>query len=447
MKTTDKKTVGIIGYGRFGKLLADILKTDFKVNVLQHKTKIKPTDNVIKVYTKPKEFYSKSNTIFFAVPINKFKKVVQEHKKYITDQHTLIDVLSIKIYPATIFKKHFKTTKTEIILTHPMFGPDSAKYGLKGLRFVMYSLQNKRSYSFWKNFFQKKGCKIIEITPEEHDYLAARSQGVTHFIGRLLEKIEFKPTKIDTLGAEKLTEIIQQVCNDKWELFYDLQTLNPYTKEIRIKIGKAYDKLYNLLLPKRVSKKHTVFGIQGGKGSFNEEAILKYIKENNIKNYKIKYLYTTEKVLKTLNRGEIDYGLFAVHNSRGGIVWESARALANYKVKIVKEFPIKIRHFLMIRQDTQLKNITTIIAHPQVIKQCKENLSKKYPELKTTSGKGDLIDTAACAKALYQGKLPKNFAILGPKNLAKLYNLKIIDSDLQDDKNNLTYFFLVKLNR
>ncbi|GIW62869.1 MAG: hypothetical protein KatS3mg090_0695 [Patescibacteria group bacterium] len=447
MNNSNYQPIGIIGFGRFGQLLAQILSPDFKINILQHKTTITPKDNNLTIFTKPKDFYNNSKTIFFAVPIRKFEQVLKNHKKYINEDHILIDVLSVKTYPAKILKQEFNKRKNEIILTHPMFGPDSAKFGLSQTKLVMYPLKKGKSYDFWKSFFSKKGCQIIEIPPEEHDYLAAKSQGITHFIGRLLQKINFTATKIDTLGAKKLSEIMQQVCNDSWELFYDLQTLNPYTKKVRIEIGKAYDQLYNQLLPKKVSKQYTVFGIQGGKGSFNEEAVLSHIKKNKIKKYKIKYLYTTEKVLKTLHKGDIDYGLFAVHNSLGGIVWESARALAKYKVKIVGEFPIEIRHFLMIRKDINLNSITTIIAHPQVIKQCKGNLSKKYPHLKTISGKGDLIDTAACAKALSQDKLPKDYAILGPKRLANLYNLKIVDSNLQDAKNNLTYFFLVKLNR
>ena len=144
---------------------------------------------------------------------------------------------------------------------------------------------------------------------------------------------------------------MEQTCNDTWQLFYDLQTLNPYTKKMRIKLGKNYDQLYNQLLPKRVSKNHFVFGIQGGKGSFNEEALITYIKKNNIKNYQIKYLYTTEKVLKNLHQGNIDFGLFAIQNPAGGVVIESAYAMSRYRFKIIDQFSIPICHFLMKKRN------------------------------------------------------------------------------------------------
>src|SRR3989344_3851754 len=135
-------------------------------------------------------------------------------------------------------------------------------------------IKSHKNYTFWKDFFIKKGLKVIKMSAQEHDKLAANSQGVTHFIGRLLEKFAFKRTEIDSLGAKKLQEVMGQTCNDTWQLFSDLQNYNPYTKSMRIKLGRTYDLLYNQLLPKRINRKKIIIGIQGGKGSFNEEAIL-----------------------------------------------------------------------------------------------------------------------------------------------------------------------------
>ena len=447
MKT---QTIGIIGFGRFGKVLYRLLKDDFRIAIFTRSKKAYkgfPLKKTTFIAKKPKELYENAQTVFYCVPIREFEKVIISHRKYL-ENHTLIDVLSVKTHPYKVFKRYLKHTNATAILTHPMFGPDSAKESFKGLPLVMHNFNaNKTTYEFWKKFFISKGIKIVELTPFEHDKMAAYSQGITHFIGRLLQKFGLKSTPIDTLGAKKLQEVMEQTCNDTWELFYDLQNFNPYTKTMRIKFGKAYDKLYNQLIPPRVSSKYIVYGIQGGKGSFNEEAILHYTKQKGIKNFKIKYLYTTPAVLSALYKGEIDFGLFAVHNSVGGIVWESARALAAYKVKIIEEFPIKVRHFLMTLPHVPFEKIDTIIAHPQVLKQCKKNLKRFFPSLKKISGKGKLIDTAAAAEALFKGKLPQNYAILGPKPLSQIYNLKIVKKDLQDDRKNLTYFFLATLPR
>ena len=193
-----------------------------------------------------------------------------------------------------------------------------------------------------------------------------------------------------------------------------------------------------------MNMKVLVFGIQGGIGSFNEEAILYYLIKNKIRKYKIKYLYTTKRVLSELNKGNIDYGIFALQNSVGGVVDESIRAMAGYKFQIVKEFAIPIKHFLMRLENVEDKKINKIMAHPQVLKQCKDTLQSKYSDYKLKSGKGDLVDTAKLAEALVKGKIKKETYILGPKSLSDMYLLKIVDKNLQDDDTNETSFLLVE---
>lgn len=281
------------------------------------------------------------------------------------------------------------------------------------------------------------------MTPEEHDRLAAGSQGVAHFIGRLLQEFRFTKTEIDTLGSTKLHEIEQLTIRDSWQLFNDLQHYNPFTKSMRLKLGDAYDKVYNNLLPEQVDVDCVTFGIQGGKGSFNEEAIHYWLQRNSIGSYRIQYLFTSKRVLASLHEGSIDSGLFAIHNSVGGIVSESIEAMAKYKFKIIEEFAVKISHTLMIRDDATLQDVTEIMAHPQVFAQCQKTLTERYPHLKLVSGKGNLIDHAEVAKQLGAHKLTKKTATMGSKVLAELYNLKIIETNLQDAKENFTSFLLV----
>ncbi|MCX7955825.1 MAG: chorismate mutase [Patescibacteria group bacterium] len=190
--------------------------------------------------------------------------------------------------------------------------------------------------------------------------------------------------------------------------------------------------------------KKFLLGIQGGKGSFNEEAAIFYIKKNNLKNCQIKYLYTAEKVLKNLILKKINIGLFAVYNNTGGTVKESESAMKKYKFQIIDKVYLPICHFLMKRKDVDTKKIKKIIGHPQVFLQCKNNLKEKYPNLKCISGKGNMIDTAKAAEALSKGKISKYTAVLGSKRIAQIYDFDIIDENLQDFKNNQTTFIVVK---
>lgn len=427
------KTVSIIGYGRFGKTLHRLLEKDFDITIYRRTGEV----NLEKAY--------ESDVIFFAVPIASFEDIIASHKKYFRPGQLLIDVLSVKMHPAEIFKKYLKGTQTQALLTHPMFGPDSSKNGFTDLPIILDQFQtNNENYEFWKKYFAKKHLRVIELTAAEHDKMAADSQGLTHFIGRLLDECNMQQTPIDTIGAKKLQEVKEQTCNDTWELFMNLQHYNPYTKAMRIRLGEAYDKLYKKLIPKQNSSEYITFGIQGGKGSFNEEAIDYYLKRNTITNYKIEYLHTSENVLRALHEGHIDRGQFAIHNSIGGIVFETIEAMAKYKFTILEEYAIKIAHALMIRKDAKLSDITTIMTHPQVLAQCKQTLSQKYPNLKQTSGEGELIDHALVAKELSEGKLSKHMATMGSKILAELYGLQIVEDNLQDLKENYTSFLLVE---
>ena len=437
--------ISIVGYGRFGKVLYKLLKDDFVIT-LYDKSKITKDSGLADSTTIAKDIREiyENDVIFYAVPIESFEKIISSHRKYFGKRHLLIDTLSVKMHPAKVLKKSLAGTGTQAMLTHPMFGPDSATNSFEGLPMIMDRfLSDETNYRFWKQVFEKKGLRVVEMTPYEHDKIAADSQGLTHFVGRLLEMYGFEPTLIDSSGAKKLLEVKALISHDTWQLFTNLQHYNPFTKKMRIKLGESYDALYNKILPRQANPDYITYGIQGGQGSFNEEALLHHIAEESIGEHKIKYLYTSENVLKELHEGEIDIGQMAIHNSIGGIVDESIQAMANYKFKIAKQFTIKISHALMIREDAKLEDITAIMSHPQVFAQCKDTLLRKYPRLVQTSGEGTLIDHALVAKKLGDKKLPKNIATMGSKILAKLYGLKVIEDGLQDAKENWTGFVLL----
>lgn len=191
--------------------------------------------------------------------------------------------------------------------------------------------------------------------------------------------------------------------------------------------------------------KTTIFGIQGGKGSFNQQALQFYTEREGITEFETKFLYTTHRVLKQLDLNVIQYGIFAIQNSVGGVVEETVHAMGAFTFHIVDEFQIPIQHFLMRRKNVKDEDIHTIMTHPQVIKQCKSTLGKHFEAQYTiTSGEGDLIDHAVVAEHLSEGKLPNSTAVIGPKVLADIYNFEIMAENLQDDETNNTTFFVVK---
>lgn len=218
----------IIGFGRFGKLLKSILESDHEVLSFDKGD--------------PLEKLRSCETLFICVPIREFETTLQNITAYVQPGTTVVDTCSVKVYPAECMQR-LLPQHSDCIATHPLFGPDSYREEHSN-RLMMHPLRNQfQQYAYWQQFFSDKGLEIIEMTPDEHDRFAARSQGITHLLGRVLQHIKIEPTPIDTLGFERLLGIMNQTCNDSWELFYDLQRYNPYTQPLIKEITSALEQL------------------------------------------------------------------------------------------------------------------------------------------------------------------------------------------------------------
>ena len=177
-------------------------------------------------------------------------------------------------------------------------------------------------------------------------------------------------------------------------------------------------------------------GIQGGRGSFSESAGEMFAQNHGIKNFKIIFQISSEIVLEGVENGSTDFGIFAMENAQGGVVIESVEALATHRCNIVEMFHIPISQNLLALQDVFLGDVSEIHSHQQALRQCRNYLSEHF----WTRALIEADDTAEAARRLSEGKLPKTAAVIGNKNCADLYGLKIIEEDIHDLKNNLTLF-------
>ena len=235
-------SVGIIGFGRFGKVLANILQRGFAIKAYDPK----PAGPFPGVQFLDLDTVLNEKVVFIAVPIRHFESVIADISTKLKKETTLIDVCSVKNYPVNIMLK-ILPDHIGVIATHPMFGPDSymSNSNLKMMINNTRDLYNQ--YSFWKRFFSDQSIQIIEMTPDQHDRLAAKTQGVTHFLGRMLKEFGIKKTNIDTQGFRDLLDLVGQTCNDTWELYADLQLYNPYTEDMVEKLKASTNKLDNQL--------------------------------------------------------------------------------------------------------------------------------------------------------------------------------------------------------
>ncbi|MDX9808815.1 MAG: prephenate dehydrogenase/arogenate dehydrogenase family protein, partial [Sphaerochaetaceae bacterium] len=99
----------------------------------------------------------------------------------------------------------------------------------------------------WKAKFESMQLNVLEMDCDRHDKEAAYSQGVTHFVGRVLDELHLNPTELSTLGYKNLMSIVEQTCNDPIQLFYDLQRFNPYAHAMHTELKRALDAVISAL--------------------------------------------------------------------------------------------------------------------------------------------------------------------------------------------------------
>lgn len=177
----------------------------------------------------------------------------------------------------------------------------------------------------------------------------------------------------------------------------------------------------------------------GPPGTFTEEALDRYISigklEKNIE--KIPFSNMGE-VIKSVDRGETAEGIVPIENSLEGSVNITLDFLTfESEAKIIREITIPIKHSLIGKEKISPDKIRKIISHPHATAQCKNYIS-------TYLKSAEIIAANSTAEAIQILKKEENdIAAIGTKTAARIYGLKIIESDIEDNKDNKTKFIFV----
>ena len=236
--------VGVYGLGRFGFFWSELLAQKFDVSGYNKSSLTEKPNNVDLV---TEDMILQSDVLFLSVSISSMESVLEKIAGRIKPGCLVFDTCSVKVHPINIMRS-LLPRHVEIIGLHPMFGPDSGKNGVKDLPVVFVPVRNRQNQAEeWKKIFLGFGMNVIEITAEEHDRDAAFTQGITHFIGRVLNELQLKESAISTMGYKSLLTIVEQTCNDPLQLFMDLQHYNPYTHGMRQKLNESLKKTMEML--------------------------------------------------------------------------------------------------------------------------------------------------------------------------------------------------------
>ncbi|GJM97483.1 hypothetical protein PR202_ga14413 [Eleusine coracana subsp. coracana] len=152
------------------------------------------------------------------------------------------DVLSVKEFPKKLLLDHLPRD-FDIVCTHPMFGPESARDGWAGLPFVFDKVRvgNCARAQAFLDIFAREGCRMVEMPCAEHDEHAAETQFLTHTVGRMLAMMELKETPISTKGYETLLRLVDNTCSDSFDLYNGLFMYNKNATELLNRLEWAMD--------------------------------------------------------------------------------------------------------------------------------------------------------------------------------------------------------------
>lgn len=240
------KTALIVGYGRFGELLADLCEGYFDVSITDESEirceLAKKKNHKVVTISEASHF----DIIFIAVPISIFKSTCTQLAKLINNEQLIADVCSVKVYPAKIMQEMFSCNP--LIATHPMFGPDSAKDGLTNLQVVVCPLRGSAEDSFViKDFWSSKGATVIESSPEQHDQDTAYSQAFTYSIAKLINLSQIPSVRFVTRSFLAIAEVARLSANDTDQLFHDMLFYNPYYSTMKQKFEESMRKTSEIM--------------------------------------------------------------------------------------------------------------------------------------------------------------------------------------------------------
>lgn len=228
--------IGVYGLGRFGSFYAGLLARRARVVGYSRSPQRTAPPGVRRV---GEEELLSQPVVVLCVDISALPEVLQRIAPRLAPGTLVMDTASVKELPVR-WMREFLPAGAGILASHPMFGPDSASGGVQGLPLILCPVRlSEEDFEGWKAFFASFGLSVHCLSPEEHDRQAAFTQGLTHFLGRLLAEMRVGPSAIGSVGYHKLLEVMEQTCNDSWQLFLDLQRCNPHTPAMRDALDRA----------------------------------------------------------------------------------------------------------------------------------------------------------------------------------------------------------------
>jgi prephenate dehydratase len=180
-----------------------------------------------------------------------------------------------------------------------------------------------------------------------------------------------------------------------------------------------------------------IIAIQGAEGS-NHHKVARDFYGDNIQ---LKECMSFDALVAHLLDGSATDGVMAIENTIAGSIIPNYALIDSNNLHIVGEEYLNIHHHLMALPGQTIKSIKEVWSHPMALLQCKE-FFKKHPHIKLVED----VDTAEVAKRISKENI-KGVAAIAPIIAAEIFELEVLEDDIQTIKDNSTRFVIVQTQK
>ncbi len=181
----------------------------------------------------PLEEVCRAQAVLLSVPISAMQEVCGRIAPLLSEGQTVIDTCSVKSRPVE-WMLEILPDGVEILGTHPLFGPDSGKEGIGGLKIAVCPIRiGSERYEEIRRFLESLELVVVETTPADHDRQIALSQAIFHLIAQAMRRLDWGAKPISTPGPDAFYRLVKSVQRDTSQLFLDMERENPFAAECR----------------------------------------------------------------------------------------------------------------------------------------------------------------------------------------------------------------------
>lgn len=144
--------------------------------------------------------------------------------------------------------------------------------------------------------------------------------------------------------------------------------------------------------------------------------------------------------MNAVQSGDVDFAMIPVENSNAGRVSDVHFLLPETGLHIVGEYFLRIEHMLLGLKGTRLEDIKTASSHPQALAQCSVFLRLHHIQ------PVQRIDTALSCQDIINAQ-DKSKAAIASQLAGEIYNLDVIQANIENASNNTTRFLIMSRNK